>query len=306
MIPFAAALAAILVLTGVMVVVIGMIPHEVVVRPPGRMRKLGASLATSANDGSRKARRRKTMLLAGLVAGFIAALLSGWLVLIVIIPAAVIGIPILLATNQNTTSVARLEAMEEWTRALAGVLTVGVGLEQAITATMRSAPEAIRPEVTTLVARLRARWGTVPALRAFADDLDDATGDLIASSLILGATRRGAGLASVLEGLAATVAQDVQVRRKIEADRAKPRTTARIVTIITLAMLGFISFNANYIAPYGTAIGQIVLVILLSLYVVSLMWMRQITKSKPLPRIMGRHLRAAHRASPTSLEGTAA
>ena len=54
-------------------------------------------------------------------------------------------------------------------------------------------PRRSAPEVTRLVARLRARWDTEDALRAFADELDDATGDLIAANLILGARRRGAG-----------------------------------------------------------------------------------------------------------------
>jgi hypothetical protein len=71
--------------------------------------------------------------------------------------------------------------------------------EEALIATLRSAPDPIRPEVTRLVARLRARWSTEEALRIFADDLDDATGDLVAANLILGARRRGAGVASVLE-----------------------------------------------------------------------------------------------------------
>ena len=85
--------------------------------------------------------------------------------------------------------------------------------EQALVSTLRSTPEPIRPEVARLVSRLRARWSTEDALRAFADDLDDATGDLIAANLILGARRRGAGLASVLEGLAESVAADVRARR---------------------------------------------------------------------------------------------
>ena len=97
--------------------------------------------------------------------------------------------------------------MEEWTRSLSGVLTVGIGLEQALVATLRSTPAPINAEVSRLVARLRARWDTETALRAFADELDDATGDLIAANLILGARRRGAGLASVLEGLAESVAR---------------------------------------------------------------------------------------------------
>ncbi len=128
--------------------------------------------------------------------------------------------------------------MAEWTRNLAGVLTVGVGLEQALVATLRSAPQPIRPEVSRLVARLRARWTTEDALQEFADELDDATGDLVAAYLILGARRRGTGLASVLQGLAESVADDVAARRQIEADRAKPRATARNVTLITLAVLG--------------------------------------------------------------------
>ena len=57
-----------------------------------------------------------------------------------------VGLPLLLAPT-GRASVDRLDAMAEWTRSLAGVLTVGVGLEQALIALARSAPAAIRPEV---------------------------------------------------------------------------------------------------------------------------------------------------------------
>ena len=95
------------------------------------------------------------------------------------------------------------------------------------------------------MARLRARWYTEEAIRAFADDLDDATGDLIAANLILAARRRGPGLATVLEGLAESVADDVRDRRQIEADRAKPRTTARWVTIITVVVLVVLALSGT-------------------------------------------------------------
>ena len=101
------------------------------------------------------------------------------------------------------------------------------------------------------MARLRARWDTETALRAFADELDDATGDLIAANLILGARRRGAGLASVLEGLAESVAADVRARRQIEADRAKPRATARWVTLISVGVLVVLALSGTYVAPYA-------------------------------------------------------
>jgi Flp pilus assembly protein TadB len=301
--PVAAALVAVIVLGGVLLVVLGFILNPIPGRPATRGSALTSRFIALTGGRGKKAHQLRTQLGIGLIIGMVGWLITGWLVLVAIAPAATIGLPALLKPP-GMTSIARLEAMEEWTRALAGVLTVGVGLEQAITATLKSAPDAIHTEVTTLVSRLRARWPTVAALRAFADDLNDATGDLIASSLILGATRRGAGLASVLEGLAATVAHDVQIRRRIEADRSKPRTTARIVTLITLGVMGVMAFNTAYIHPYGTAVGQTVLTVLLSSYVLCLIWMRQMTRSKPLPRIMGWELRAVNRAPITPMESS--
>jgi len=111
-----------------------------------------------------------------------------------LVPAALAGLPVLLSPPSAALKIDRLEAMEEWTRSLSGVLTVGIGLEEALIATLRSTPDPIRPEVTRLVARLRARWSTEEALRMFADDLDDATGDLVAGNLILGARRAAPAL----------------------------------------------------------------------------------------------------------------
>lgn len=304
MTPLAAAFAGVALVGGLLLVVVGLIPAPVQAKPPGRTSRVRSWLSGGGTD--ERGRRQRQLLVLGIVIGMVLFLVTGWLVMIVIAPAALVGVPLLLGRGRGGNVVGRLEAMEEWTRALAGVLTVGVGIEQAIAATVRSAPAPIHAEVAQLAARLRARWSTVAALRAFADDLNDATGDLIATSLILGAKRRGTGLANVLEGLAETVAQDVRVRRQIEADRAKPRTTARVVTIITLAVLGLMMFNGDYMEPYGSGLGQIVLIVLLSLYVLCLLWMQSITRSRPLPRIMGRQLRAAQRQSRAQLEGSAA
>jgi Flp pilus assembly protein TadB len=193
--------------------------------------------------------RTRILILVGFGVGVLVAVLTGWLVAVLLVPAAVAGLPVLLSAPPAASKIERLEAMEEWTRSLSGVLTVGIGLEEALVATLRSAPDPIRPEVTRLVARLRARWSTEEALRMFADDLDDATGDLVAANLILAARRRGAGVASVLESLAESVAADVRARRAIEADRAKPRATARWVTLITIGVLAVLALTGSYITP---------------------------------------------------------
>jgi tight adherence protein B len=256
-------------------------------RTPARRPAPSRAGRTLARRWGTVTRRTRLLLLAGLVAGGVVAVLTGWLIAVVLAPAVLAGLPVLLAPPPSASRIERLEAMEEWTRSLSGVLTVGIGLEEALIATLRSTPDPIRPEVAQLVARLRARWSTEDAVRAFADELDDATGDLIAANLILGARRRGAGLASVLESLAESVAADVRARRAIEADRAKPRATARWVTLITVGVLVVLAFTGSYVKPYASPLGQMILAVLLGLYVATLVWMRRMATGAPLPRFIG-------------------
>ena len=289
MTPAVPALAGALVVAGLIGLAVGVRPRPV--RDPAR-RHTATPLVMRLSRLTLLSRRTRLLLAIGALAGVAVALATGWLIAVVLAPAAVAGVPVLLSAPASTARIDRLEAMEEWTRSLAGVLTVGVGLEQALIATLRSTPAAIRPEVSRLVARLRARWSTEAALRAFADELDDATGDLVAANLIHGARRRGAGLASILESLAESVAADVRARRQIEADRAKPRATARWVTIITVSVLAVLALTGSYIEPYGTPLGQALLALLLSLYVLTLVWMRRMATGAALPRFIGAPARA--------------
>ena len=266
MIVLVPALAGALMVGGLIALVVGLRPSAVVERRP-RPRKIRTI-----------ARQTKTLLFSGLAAGVLAFLVTGWVLALVIVPVAFVGLPVLLSSSSAAQRIERLEAMEEWTRSLSGVLTVGVGLEQALVATLRSTPAAIAPEVTRLVARLRARWVTEDALRAFADEL--------AANLILGARRRGAGLASVLEGLAESVAADVRARRQVEADRAKPRATARWVTLISVGVLVILSISGTYVKPYQSPLGQVILVALLAMYIATLVWMKRMAIGRAMPRFL--------------------
>ncbi|MGN6252556.1 MAG: type II secretion system F family protein [Marmoricola sp.] len=274
MIVLVPALAGALVVGGLIALVVGLRPAPVVERTsrPSRVRKL--------------TKQTRMLLLGGVAAGVVAFLVTGWVLALVVVPVAFVGLPVLLSSSSAAQRIERLEAMEEWTRSLSGVLTVGVGLEQALVATLRSTPAAISPEVTRLVARLRARWNTEDALRAFADELDDTTGDLVAANLILGARRRGAGLASVLEGLAESVAADVRARRQVEADRAKPRATARWVTLISVGVLVILAVSGTYVEPYQSPLGQVILVALLAMYVATLVWMKRMAIGRAMPRFL--------------------
>ena len=278
MIALVPGLAGAMITAGVVGLVVGLRPVEVTAEP--RQIRRSSRLPSPST-----AQRR--LLLGGLVVGIAAWLITGWLLAVVVTPIAAVGLPMLLSSSAAAWRIERLEAMEEWTRSLAGVLTVGIGLEQALVASLRSAPAPIAPEITRLVARLRARWNTEEALRALANDLDDSTGDLIAANLILGSRRRGAGLASVLDGLAESVAADVRARRQVEADRAKPRATARWVTLISTGVLVILALSGTYVEPYRSPLGQALLAILLGAYVATLIWMKRMAVGRPSPRFLG-------------------
>lgn len=243
----------------------------------------------------RMPRWQRTAAVVALVVGLVVGTLTGWLILVAVLPLAVVGLPVLLATSDAAPRIARMEAIAEWTRNLSGVLTAGQGMEQALHASLRSTPDAIRPEVSQLVGRLRARWSTEAALRAFADDLDDATGDLVVAALILGSRKRGDGIARVLTGLAESVADDVRVRRQLEADRAKPRSSARTTTLLSLGALIVFAVSGQFLTPYSSPLGQALLALYLAAYVGCALWLRRLAAEPAGTRFVARRTPGAVR-----------
>ncbi|MFF4649263.1 type II secretion system F family protein [Streptomyces sp. NPDC001380] len=232
-------------------------------------------------------RLRRVQLGASAAGGPLMWLFSGVPLTVLLVPAAVFGIPWLFdTTRSHTHRVEKLEALSEWTQRLADVLLLGVGLEQAIVTSRRTAPALLEGEVADLASRLQARWRPEEALRAFADQLCDATADKVLAALVLRASDRGPGLARALADMAESVREEVRQRRAIEADRAKHRTTVRWLVTIILGVVVAGSFNRRYTAPYGTVLGQLVLALLAAAFVAVVLWMRSLASHPPLPRLL--------------------
>jgi hypothetical protein len=176
--------------------------------------------------------------------------------------------------------------LSEWTQRLAGLLRLGMGLEQAMIASRRGAPDELALQIVNLSDRLRLGWRPQSALRAFADELDDVTADKVSAALILSVNDRGPGLAQALEDLSGTVREEVARKRSIEADRAKPRTTVRWMTIITLGIVVAGFFVPSYTRPYSTLLGQLVLAFLTAAFIAVLALMRQLGSFRRIPRFL--------------------
>jgi type II secretory pathway component PulF len=182
--------------------------------------------------------------------------------------------------------IGHLEGLSEWTQRLAGLLRLGMGLEQAMITSRQGAPDELAPQIVNLSDRLRLGWLPEQALRAFAEELDDVTADKVVAALILSVNDRGPGLAQALEDLAGTVREEVARKRAIEADRAKPRTTVRWMTLITVGVVVAGFFVPSYTKPYSTLLGQLVLALLTAGFVGVLSLMRQLGSFRRVPRFL--------------------
>ncbi|MFH8698947.1 type II secretion system F family protein [Streptomyces chartreusis] len=270
---------------GLIGVVAGVVGTTAPRRAPLRQR-WRALRGGSAQSSDARLRRRTLAAVAVLVFGVV-WLVSGNFVGGTLLGAAVIGVPWLIAPGQMAKSrIGQLEGLSEWTQRLAGLLRLGMGLEQAMIASRQGAPDELAPQIVNLSDRLRLGWRPDGALRAFADELDDVTADKVIAALILSVNDRGPGLAQALEDLSGTVRDEVARKRSIEADRAKPRTTVRWMTFITLGIVVAGLFVPSYTRPYSTLLGQLVLAFLTAAFIGVLALMRQLGSFRRIPRFL--------------------
>ncbi len=253
---------------------------------------VGLRRAPTASSRTRRVRvpwtRRQLVLAAtGVVLGAAGWAVTGWVLAIVIAPLAVVGLPYLLGGGkQAQRSITRLEGVEEWTRLLATRLSAGIWVEQALVSSALSAPEAITPEIERLAARIRSGRTTEDALRSFAAELASPVGDLVCAELVQASRSRSHGVAHALTQLADLVSTEVAMHRQIEAERSKPRTTARLVIMLTLGAGVLLAVFGDFMDPYASATGQLALAAVVACFVLSMVWMRRLTTPAPAPRFL--------------------
>jgi Flp pilus assembly protein TadB len=214
-----------------------------------------------------------------LVAGLMAALLTRW-------PVGVVGgmalgffaRDLFASRGQQRQQTDRTEAIASWTEMLRDTMAAAAGLEQAIITTAPLVPIPIRAEVGGLVTRLqRERLGV--ALAAFGDDLADPTADLVVSALTLAASGEAQELGELLASLAAAARDSATMRLRVDATRARTRTSVRIISGVTIGMaLLLIVLNRTYLAPFDSVTGQIALLGVFACFGGAFVWLASMAR----------------------------
>ncbi|WP_419995894.1 type II secretion system F family protein [Streptomyces boninensis] len=191
--------------------------------------------------------------------------------------------------SEERAAMKQVEALASWTESLRDTIAGAVGLEQAIPASARAAAPALRPHLETLVDRLRARTTLPDALQQLADEIDDASADIIVAALILNSKLRGPGLREVLGALAKSAREEVDMRQRVMAQRASTRRSVQIVVGVSIAfVLGLAVFNRDFVKPYGTPIGQLMLLVVCGLFAAGFWWLRRLSTIETPDRFLVR------------------
>ena len=245
--------------------------------------------ATRRPPGS-SGRRRDMILLLSMIIGGIVAMLTGWLILIVMLPLLALGLPYLLSLPKPR-DIELLEALDRWVRSLSATLATGKSITDAIRISRRTAPPLLADEINLLVTRLNNRWETRNALMRFADTIDSPDADGVIAALILASSRGANGASVTLQALADSIQAQLKGRRTVEVERSKPYVVVRQVTVISLSTVALVFvLSPDFFAPYRTPLGQALLSALLISYVVSLLLMRRKAQQPDRPRILlGEH-----------------
>ncbi len=250
----------------------------------------GARPAPVAPDRA-AARARRAELVASRAAvaagvGLVVLVLTRW-------PVAAIGAGVaayVLAGRRGRVTPAaeidRTEAMASWAEMLRDGVGTPRGIEGIITSTASSAPVLIRPAVMRFAHRLA--WQDLhEALPDLAAELDHRIGDLIVTALDISARTGARQVRAVLDDLAEAAREEARMLRRQEVARARPRSEMRQVVFISIAVVVSLAVvGRDYLAPYRSGWGQVVLCLVAGLWAIGFTAMARLARSEPVERFL--------------------
>lgn len=183
---------------------------------------------------------------------------------------------------------ALVEALAVWTEQLRDTMAGARGLEQALAATATTAPATLRPAVQ----RLSSSLGMMPmprALRGLASDIDHPLADFVTAALIVASENHVRDLVSLLTLLSNCCRDDVRMRSRIWVARARIRSAVRIISVVIGVFVGgLMVLQREYLTPYASGSGVVALLLVVTLFVVSLVTLSRLGRFDAPSRFIAR------------------
>ena len=203
-----------------------------------------------------------------------------WPVLAVVAGVLVVGWHRLLHDDRAAEERRRVEGIAKWLEDLRDTLRgSSVGTEEALEQVAVRAPDAVREPLAVFVLRRRQGVRTEDALTDLADALAHPTSDAAIAAIRLVITgSAGAGrLYPTVNTLAAAARDEVRARERVDRTRAVYRSSMTRLVVIAAGLIAYLRVAASeLLAPYGTPLGQVLLLFPLAMWGGCIVWLRSL------------------------------
>ena len=217
-----------------------------------RSKAASIELSASAND---------TLAMIGLAAllGVGAWYATGWLVAGAIgATAGVMGPMMYRSPRKRREFTDEIEAYSQWTEQVRDLVAASGSLFEAVTLSADQAPSLLRPKVVQMASIART-LGLPPALDWFAAEMKSPFADRLVLGMKI-AWDSGARVSEAFESTARSMRTEVEMRRRNEVANARAWTQViSMVGVTVVSVLFMFVFNKGFFDPFGSLIGQVVL-----------------------------------------------
>ena len=221
------------------------------------------------------------------VAWAVAWAVTGWPMAGVIGAAVAMTVPMLIAAREaRAAALAKTAALASWAEMLRDTMSGHAGLNQAIAVTADVAPEPIRSHVRALAVRAE-RQSLSTALRTFASEVENPVADLIVAALVIADERQARDLTRLLSEIASSARQQAAMRMRVETGRARTYAQSQALVGITLMLvIVLLVFSPEFLEPYDSLAGQVVLAAIGALFGGALLGLVQLGRPVEVPRLL--------------------
>ncbi|MCE9620995.1 MAG: hypothetical protein K8R99_01475 [Actinomycetia bacterium] len=214
--------------------------------------------------------------------GFLVLLATRWLMLSLLVAAMVFSWKRLLHDQRADDERRRIEGIAKWLEDLRDTLRgSAVGAEEALEQVALRPPAAITGALQHFTQRRRQGYRTENALADLAEELAHPTADaaIAAICLVIGGSTGAGRLYGTVNSLAAAARYEVTARERIDRTRAVYQSSMKRLVVIGGLLVTYLRFAAGgLLDPYNTAVGQVVLLLPLSLWLGCVLWLRSLCR----------------------------
>ncbi len=227
-----------------------------------------------------------TSLLAGMVTFFFLWLLTS-IVTVALVPAVIMSLVprFYFAQQRRQLARARLEAWPEALRSIIASVSSSMSLHQALLALSETGPTELRP-VFARYSSLSFTLDSATALEVIREELADPVSDRVIEDLLLAFEQGPAVVIEIMDDLARSTIEDLQVLARVETAQLEQRLNARAVFVLPFLFLILLTYQPGPGREfYSSPTGVFVIILGTTMSVLGMVLVSRLARMPDEPRV---------------------